>query len=319
VEVVPSGPVQVARTSPNTLTLDYCDLDLGGGIAEKDLYFYRAADRVFRHFGLDGNPWSRAVQYRSEILDKDRFPEGSGWSAAFPLQIAPGVATGSIQVVIERPALWEVLVNGSRVEPVPGAWWLDRDFGIYEAGAYLREGSNTITLAVRRMSIHHELEPIYVRGEFGIEPVDRGWRLVPPQVLTTGAWEPQGLAMYAEGVSYAQTFEIDDAEGSWRVEVPDWLGTVAALTVNGRPAGLFVGPPYELDVSGLLRPGRNEIVVTVYGSLKNHMGPHHAGAIRGAAWPSQFETAPERQPSGAAYDVISYGMREGFRLLRGAS
>ncbi len=316
VEVPALGPVQVRRTSPNTLALDYCDLDLGGGSVEKGLYFYRAADRVFRHFGLDGNPWSRAVQFRSDILDKDVFPEGSGWTATYRLEIAPNVDMGSIQVVIERPDLWEVSVNGARVASTPEAWWLDRDFGVYDVGSAVKAGSNEITLAVRRMSIHHELEPLVVRGDFGVEPAERGWRLVPPQPLTLGAWNRQGLSMYAEGIEVLQAFDIAEEGGTWTVRLPEWTGTVASVSVNGAEAGVIGWPPYELDVSGALRPGVNEIAVTVYGSLKNLLGPHHAGPIRGAAWPSQFETAPERQPSGREYDVISYGMAEAFRLVR---
>jgi hypothetical protein len=35
----------------------------------------------------------------------------------------------------------------------------------------------------------------------------------------------------------------------------------AVVTVNGRPAGSVWRPPYELDVTGLLRPGENTIRV----------------------------------------------------------
>jgi hypothetical protein len=37
----------------------------------------------------------------------------------------------------------------------------------------------------------------------------------------------------------------------------------AVVTVNGRPAGSVWRPPYELDVTGLLRPGENTIRVVV--------------------------------------------------------
>jgi hypothetical protein len=59
-------------------------------------------------------------------------------------------------------------------------------------------------------------------------------------------------------------------------------------------------------------------VVRVVGSLKNLLGPHHNNPPRGAAWPAQFEAAPETQPAGQDYDTIAYGLNEPFKLLRKA-
>ncbi|MDR0703696.1 MAG: hypothetical protein LBF88_01780, partial [Planctomycetaceae bacterium] len=55
--------------------------------------------------------------------------------------------------------------------------------------------------------------------------------------------------------------------------------------------------------------------VIIYGTPKNLFGPHHAGAMRGQAWPNAFHRAPEHQPSGASYDTIGYGLFEPFTLV----
>ncbi|MBE7558991.1 hypothetical protein HS125_08605 [bacterium] len=71
-----------------------------------------------------------------------------------------------------------------------------------------------------------------------------------------------------------------------------------------------------MDISEQVKPGDNEVSVLVYGSLKNLLGPHHAGKVRGSAWPNMFQRAPESgQPPGSAYDVLAYGLMEDFNLL----
>ena len=55
-KVPAAGELMVRRLSPNVLTLDYCDLELGGE-TESDIYFYEAQLKIFRHHGLDRNPW----------------------------------------------------------------------------------------------------------------------------------------------------------------------------------------------------------------------------------------------------------------------
>jgi len=53
----------------------------------------------------------------------------------------------------------------------------------------------------------------------------------------------------------------------------------------------------------------------VIGTLKNTLGPHHAGKVVGTAWPFMFHQGPETgPPPGAAYHVLSYGLFEPFVL-----
>ena len=46
---------------------------------------------------------------------------------------------------------------------------------------------------------------------------------------------------------------------------------------------------------------------------QEHSGPHHVGALRGAAWPHMFQQGPETgPPPGTRYDTIGYGLFEPF-------
>lgn len=48
-----------------------------------------------------------------------------------------------------------------------------------------------------------------------------------------------------------------------------------AVRVNGKPAGKLFWQPYEIDLSRFLLEGENTIEITLTGSLRNLLGPHH--------------------------------------------
>jgi hypothetical protein len=131
-------------------------------------------------------------------------------------------------------------------------------------------------------------------------------------------WDRQGCPFYAEGVSYRQAFNVPQPTGRYTVSLPSWHGSVARVIVNGALAGQITCPPWECDVSKSITPGRNAVEVVVVGTLKNTLGPHHVGALRGAAWPHMFQQGPETgPPPGTRYDTIGYGLFEPFVLTAG--
>jgi len=133
--------------------------------------------------------------------------------------------------------------------------------------------------------------------------------------VTSVGWDRQGHPFYAAGVAYREQFDVPEPKGRYVVALGSWLGSVAKVVVNDQPAGYIAWQPWELDVTGLIKPGANTIDVIVIGTLKNTLGPHHAGALRGAAWPPMFARGPEPgPPPGASYDTISYGLFEPFAL-----
>jgi len=319
-EVEPaSGPV-ISRLKDNVLTLDYCDLVLAGR-TYRDFYFYQAQKNVFRQHGFEGNPWDSGIQYKTSIIDRDAFPAGSGFEAQFNFRALKSDAYdfSSLKAVVERPILFEVTINGRKVEPAGGEWWLDRDFGVYHIGSYVVSGLNRLTVRVRPFSVYAELEPVYLLGDFSLEPAAKGFVLRPAGEVGLGAWDEQGMPFYGQTVSYEADFIIEESSESWRyrLELDSWNGSVAGVLVNGQEAGIIAFPPFELEVTGLLKSGRNTVSVIVYGTLRNTLGPFHGGQPPGSAWPASFQKAPESgQPPGKAYKAVKYGLFKDFRLVK---
>lgn len=134
-------------------------------------------------------------------------------------------------------------------------------------------------------------------------------------VAARPGWRQQGHPFYGAGVSYRQRFQVDKPKGTYKVCLPDWYGSVARVEVNGNCAGYIVAAPWECDVTDHLKRGANVIDVVVIGTLKNTLGPHHAGAGLGSAWPGMFQRGPETgPPSGREYAGVEYGLFEPFVL-----
>lgn len=309
-----SGEVKVRRNEPNVLTIDYCDLKLGDTV-EKDIYFFQAADKIFKYYGFDGDPWKSAVQYKTSIVDRNNFPTNSGFEASYSFTISEGVNKGSLRAVIEHPELWQILINAKPVEPLSNDYWLDRKFGVYNIGENVITGINSIKITAKPMTVFSELEPIYIVGDFSLESQEKGWKVVQAKPIKLGSWKEQGLPFYSEAVSYSKPYEIKSGDKRFVVKLTDWRGSVAEVKVNNKSAGIIAWEPYELDITDLLKDGKNEITVVVSGTLKNLLGPHHIGRVRGSAWPASFESAQENIPSGDSYDFIDYGLFKDFVLI----
>ncbi len=217
---------------------------------------------------------------------------------------------------MERPDLYTVLCNGRRVEAREGEWWLDRAFGKIDISREARVGENELVLKAAPFTIYHELEPVYILGDFALDAADSGFEISADRALALGAWNEQGQPFYAEGVSYTEEFKLGVAPAECRVRLGRWYGSVARVKVNGQVAGLVLSAPWELDVTKWIRPGANVVEVTVVGTLKNTLGPHHGSPALGTAWPAMFQKGPSPgPPPGARYSTVGYGLYEPFVLM----
>jgi hypothetical protein len=301
--------------SKNVLTIDFCDLEIGQQLSQ-DLHVYDAADKAFKANGFtDGNPWSTSVQYKDNIVRRDTLSAG-GFKLTYKFNIDGDFDLSELQAVVERPQLYQISLNGKAVQPVAGEWRLDREMGLIHIGALAQKGVNTLTLLLPAMKIHAEIEPIYILGNFSVQPADKGWTLQAPSPFGAGSWKAQGWPFYPGVVSYAKTFDVSDPSGNYRVTLGDWNGTVAEVAVNGKSAGIIGFEPYLADVSGLLQKGSNDIRVKIVGSNKNLLGPFHHYTNYGLVSPWDFRNVTH-YPSGKDYHQLDYGLIGDFRLEKG--
>lgn len=111
------------------------------------------------------------------------------------------------------------------------------------------------------------------------------------EVATLSDWttwpaisESVSLGDFSGVARYATTFEIPGSAKGWRLDLGD-VRHVARVSLNGKPVGACVSPPYQFDVTDHTRPGRNELVVEVANLPANRIA---ALDRAGAKWQKYF-------------------------------
>jgi hypothetical protein len=178
--------------------------------------------------------------------------------------------------------------------------------GLAEARFFTAGGTQIKNVKVRsssELNRFHRLAGMVVDGS-GLDEAREGWNR-------------QGHPFYASGVTYSESFQLPALRGNYRVRLTDWYGSVAQVKVNGKPVGYIDAPPWECTVGQGLRTGANVVEVTVFGTLKNTLGPHHGNPPAGSAWPGMFKQGPAvGPPPGGSYSTIAYGLFAPFVLVQ---
>ena len=312
--IVETQKSKVIPLSPNMMTLDYGELFIEDE-SLGNMFFQMADEKVWQLHGYNENPWFRSVQFKTELIDADTFEINTGFEFVYSFNIEEGADISSINAVAERPRIFKLSVNNVSMEPIEGDWFLDKDMAVYSIGEHLNTGENNIRLKVNPMSILAELQPVYLTGNFSLKNAARGWNIVPVEPLSLGSWKESGYPFFSDRVMYTRNHSFPEVPERAVVELGKWKGTVAEVKVNDHFAGVIQQPTYQADITDWLVTGENKVEVTVYGSNKNLLGPHHSVTLRGIVRPGDFLSAPDIQPAGEEYDLLDYGLMEDFRIL----
>jgi len=315
-DIAATDTMTIKQEMPNVLTIDYCDLKIGKKI-QKDMYYYNAMLEAFKSHGWNYNPWDCSVQFRSETIDKDTFKQGTGFEASYHFIIEKDAEMKSLQAVVERPQIFKVFINDKPVQALEGKWWVDKDFALYNIGDLVKEGENILTVKVDPFTLHAEIQPVFILGNFSLIPAKKSFTIGKAVSLKTGSWAKQGMPFYPFGVDYSQSFKTENTTAAkYFVQIDTLYGTVASVQVNGHNAGCIISQPYELDITHYIEPDVNNITVTVIGSLKNAFGPHHGNHDLGMVSPWRFRNGFQGgYPAGSDYWILPYGLNEPFNLI----
>ncbi|MBN1984750.1 MAG: hypothetical protein JW761_00535 [Prolixibacteraceae bacterium] len=311
-QIYPAVETTIKPVTPNVLNLDYVELTLDTFESEP-MYFYEAANKIWQHHGYPDNPWVSSSQFKTELVDADTFGVGSGFTVVYPFYVDSAFSPQKVQLVVEQPWLYTILVNGKPVTEVEGEFWMDKDFRLFEMGELIQKGRNEVVLTASPFSVYCELEPVYLLGDFAIVPAEKGWRIENRTELKTGSWKNQGMPFYGQTVAYAKKVQVK-LETEFLVELNGWEGTVAEILVDEKHQGILYRKPYKMKVT--VPYGIHDIKVKITGSNKNTFGPHHHFTTPGLVTPWSFKTAPEIQPPGREYDLIDYGLMEDFVIYK---
>ncbi len=203
---------------------------------------------------------------------------------------------GPMHLAIERPERWRVAVNGEAVPSEPVGWWVDTEFKRLDITAHVRLGRNVIEVA-GEVTPDFELESVYVLGRFGVyrrgakhegaKQVDSSYALrdltalgkqfvigAVPKTVTAADLAGQGFQFFAGTVELEQDVTLAKRPAAAWLDASALLAGAAEVRVNGQVEGDLLWPPYRIPLSGLRR-GRNKVLITLFSTLRNLLGPHH--------------------------------------------
>lgn len=301
---------KISPASPNVLVLDYCDLKVAGQ-SYADINTWDANWLVWQAHGYERPAWDNAIQFKRRILDHPPFPADSGFEAAFRFLAADVAAIAGAQLALEMPELYKVFVNGQPLDVSQGERWLDPHIRCFPVGMYLKAGENTVRVVGSPFDVRMELENLYLRGNFSVEPEERGFSIRGPRLLQLGSWAKQGYPFYYDTVLYEAAVNVPKRARSLRMSLPRWEGSVVEVLLDGKRVHVVGWQPYVCDTP--VTPGRHVVGLRVMATPRNLFGPFHNSAkLRMIAWPAAWAESPEHQPPGAQHDLVDYGLVEPF-------
>ncbi len=283
------GDWEIAKSDDNLLTLDKCDVYFDGNLIRKNAYI------------LDIQQLACDLKRKVKV------------AMDFDVNLDRNIPD-KIQLVIERPEQYTIYINGKLIEKNALGYYRDKSFKIIDITGKLEKGYNIITLecdfvqseevyttldnccefeSVRnKLYYDMEIEPIYLLGEFA---VNSGEEFTPcagdgyktfgrfsltkrPFRINDGDIAPQGFPFFCGSMTLKKSFTLSADETENRsIEFSRLPSVVTKIKVNGKNLTPMYWAPYEVNLSGLLNAGENEVEIELITSFQNMMGSHHLG------------------------------------------
>ena len=278
---------QIAESDPNAVTLDYCDYYFDGVLQEKQVpvnNIQGEACKLERPVDVD-------LVFYLNVMQKPHTP---------------------LYLVLETPEKFAISVNGNKIPNVDCGYYRDKSFRKIDISDAVIVGENEIKLSIHftqsekiyenikkslqfeseknMLTYDTEIEAVYVIGDFGVDTAGEFTELDRravrydgsfaisdmPKTVTVGNFVLQKFPFFNGRMVLKNTVTLNAKECVNRsLLFAKRCSTVVKVRVNGADAGTILWQPYEVDLSGLLHEGENEIEVEIIGNLRNLLGPHH--------------------------------------------
>lgn len=279
-----SGEWKIESTTPNILTLDFCEYYFDGELQEKKGYVLNILNRAMTL----KRPVEIKQIYRVNIAD---VPE-------------------ELFFVCETPEKFKISVNGATIDTSKkDGYIIDKAFEKLDISSFVKEGINEIVLNCtftqneqvyknleeayifetmrNKLTYDTEIEPCYLVGDFGVE-VEGEWKPLErnayrtgdsftivkmPEKITLTDIQKQGFVFFAGSISVSKEFDFEDK--NYKVAFQKAGINAVNVNVNGESAADLLWHPFSCDISRYLNKGKNKITLTLYNTLRNMQGPHH--------------------------------------------
>ena len=164
-------------------------------------------------------------------------------------------------------------VNGQPVTAQPTRSKIDSQMQAVEITPHAQQGENIIELRLLVTNATDGLlDLIKLAGKFSLEKSGDGdYRIAAPRsAVEPSDWAAQGYPYYSGSAVYRTRFSLPESYQCKRIFIdPKLYDDALEVIVNGQPAGVRLWPPYEVEITDLLRKGENTLELRVANTLVN--------------------------------------------------
>ncbi|MFP4379833.1 MAG: hypothetical protein ACLFUS_04945 [Candidatus Sumerlaeia bacterium] len=300
----------------NRLFVEYADIEGRGGHSARELYAPQCDNLNWQWQGFEeGYGWA-GHQFKRHILERKPDPRGA-FTVRYHFNVDEAVSDETLKkmrVAVERPNLYNIELNDKHLDQSKAERWFDPDMGALPAGDAVQRGANTLTLKADVFHPLHMIAPIYVLGDFSIEPAKKGFTIKPAQPIEMNDWTQNGLPFYPAAVRYNFSITLDADAKNLKVVADQFEGALTHVELDGDALGEILHPPFTLEASGDFKKGDHTLSLDVYGNMKNMMGSHLTVGLWGR-WIAGFY--PSGQPAGSEYQFIPTGLMSPPKVFAG--
>jgi hypothetical protein len=231
-----------------------------------------------------------AWSYQLAAEPSRAYPIPVWYRAAFDVDAVPS----RLELVIDGfdGSAPRIHLNGTEITTAPVRASFDAQMRSVDLTPQVTEGHNELAM---RLVVEGPtggiVDRLKLMGTLSLAGSDpEAYHVAPPRdEVSPAPWTEQGHPFLSGTATYRRTFELPDGFEGHRVflEVPT-VDDVIEVSVNGRPAGVRLWDPYEVEVTDLLAPGVNEVAIAVTNTLAN--------LLNGVARPSGLAGPPRLVP-----------------------
>jgi alpha-L-rhamnosidase len=164
-------------------------------------------------------------------------------------------------------------LNGTPITAAPVRASFDAQMRSVDLTAAVREGRNELAI---RLVVDGPtggiVDRVKLMGAFSLDgDAGTGHRIAAPrEELPPEPWTSHGAPYLSGTATYRRTFELPDGFAGHRLflQIPT-VDDVIEVSVNGRPAGVRLWDPYEVEVTNLVTAGSNEVAISATNTLAN--------------------------------------------------
>lgn len=295
---VSDGPWPVQPDEPNVLPLDFAEYSIDAGCVQYG--HVREADAAARQLlGLPKRCHEMIQPWKQKKLQDNSRSVGVVLRFRFECRDVPE----ELSLALEEADRYDILLNGRAVECRQTGWWCDSSLGVVPLAAEaLRNGENVLELRCNFCGAMSGFEAVYLLGDFGVSENEL---TAPVRSLRPGDWGLQGYPYYSGNMTFRLDFEWHEPAGTPVFpSIAQWSGSAIGFTVNdGEPQIAFLQPE-RLNLGKYLKPGRNTMKITVYGSRRNSFGPFGAEPVS-MVGPSEFSYSSPSERRLKPYGLLS--------------